>query len=195
MEALITKNISDLTDEEIRSLNLPEYIKLEKLQGYDNNYMYTPPAKPHLNGVYYPVIVSANMHINHIHDKMTPFKSLQECSDYCEKMNRKDGHTDKSMFMILESIRLEELLRKKLEQEGEIKIKSDYTIRESAGFKYILYDKGVGILTVASINEALNTGLATIKREQGKEQKAEKKAETKCMSMIDRFKGEHHKIW
>lgn len=195
MEVLITKNISDLTDEEIKSLNLPEYIKLEQLKGYDHNYMHIPPTKPHPNGAYYPVIVTANMHIDHIHDKMTPFKSLQECAEYCDKMNRKDGHTEKSMFMILESIRLEELLRKKLKQDGELKIKSDYTIRESAEFKYILYDKGVGILAAASVNEALNTGLAAIKREKGIEQKADNKSQTKSMTIDDRFKHERHKIW
>ncbi len=192
MEILLTKNISELTDEEIKSLNLPEYIKLEQLNGYDNNYMFVPPVTTQLNDVYFPVTVTANMHIDNFSDKSTPFKSLQECTEYCNKMNNKIGHTQRSMFMILESIRLELLLRKKLKQTGEIKIKSNYSIRETAGMKYILYDKGNGVLTASSINEALNTGLAAIKREKKQDENDKKKPLS--INRNNSFK-QRHKIW
>jgi hypothetical protein len=189
MENIVTKDIADLTDDEIQSLNLPEYIKLEQLNGYDNNYMFMPPTRPQPDNIFYPVIVTANMHINHIHDKSSPFKTMQECNAYCKRMNHKLGHTDRSMFMLLESIRLEMLLRKKLQQSGELKIKSDYIIRESAGFKYILYDKGNGILTAASINEALNTGLAAIEREKKVvEKKVKEESKSKSMKMYSHVK-------
>lgn len=182
MQTLLLRDISDMTYDEIESLKLTEYSAIEHSKNDETNYMYVVPTEQqaNVNGEYKPVKVFANKHKEPLTDKAQSFRSLQECSVFCAEKNKKLGHTIKSMFMILESIRLEELLRKKLRLEGELKIKSDYVIRESAGFKFILFDKGNGIITTASINDALNNGLAAIKRE---EQKAVKKEEVKTKAI------------
>lgn len=168
MNTILSKDICELSPEEIKALKLHEFVKLEHPGENRSNCMYYTPAKPQQDDpeVYYPIVIYANKHSQAVIDYSEPFNTHNECIAFCKEKNSALGHDKPSMFMLLESIRLEELLRWKLKLDGVLRINSDYTIREAAGFKYILYDKGNGILTTSSIINALEHGLAAVKRER-----------------------------